>query len=1178
MQDDRLHRIRDQIRKDREAGLEISLQKYLEAFPGEDTRIVQACAEALDVTGFTSTASDEDSIGPYKTLKELGRGGQGIVYLAEDTRLHRKVALKILTGLGPDSERQIKRFRREAEVASRLEDPGICTVHDSGIVDGVPFIAMQFIDGRTLTQFIAESHRSVHSSNPEDAVYLDLDEEASEPTEASSETRSRVTDLPGVLRIFERAARTLHVAHEAGIVHRDIKPGNIMITDQDRPILLDFGLAGSDDANGESLTISGDLFGTPAYMSPEQLVAQRIPLDRRTDVWSLGVCLHEALTNTRPFEGSTRHALYQAILTKDPSTLVRRGSTLGADLKVVLSTALEKDRDRRYSTALEFADELRRVRKFEPVRARPIGVALRVRRWSQRNPAVASAALITFLGLVAGLVLALIMLDRVEDARADAVEQGRLADQRRVLAERSRREAQESLAAAFLEKAARAIDDGRFGAAAVFASAALREDPEAPGKAASRSGQGRLSRPVMERIARAYSLRHEALGSMRFHFVRTLEPGPTGPGLRMWYDVEIHPSGGRVSALSFRTPEHDPVRARWPSGLVIWDVSAPDRPFHPEVPTPLSDHAWSPDGDLLVTVTMEGKVTLWQATTYHRVAEFAVDPPAPGAAVLALTVCPRSSRLAIGWSSGHVQLHSLTRKEHLTTYRPSSSPVENVVWMPDGNRLVTASLDDRVTVWNLLANRADMERDMGKRMVGGGLAVSDDGSVLAVASLDGDVWILSPSDGAVVTRVSVDDTPEEAVFGPEPTQLLVSTISGRSFLYHVPSRDSRKGVLPVPNVVETIDGPPGCARALAWSRDGRSVVTGGTGSALRLYRFGGSNDLVLRVGPEDSEFWSFDVTRDGAVLIHQEAGVSDLWVRGDQGYVRDPEHRLFAEERGIAILSPDERWLLRVSRRGRARLESYPSGELAAVLSEDQGRDPGNYGLPHAFAADSSRVFFGLRDGRIKSTALPEVRQLPDLVGHSASVSGLGVSADGGTLASGDRSGEIRLWDVATGRSTTLPRDHDGLVSGLAFTPDGHWLATSGRDRGNPRIRIWNLAERRVVRRLEGHRIWVNRVCFTPDGKLLISAADDNTVRLWRVGTGELLQVFRCRTQAVDIHVVKDGRYFWVNDGAYVTRHAIRLEDRSRDPNDLVRRAEAALGMRLEGLKLIARENPGQKQ
>jgi WD40 repeat protein len=106
----------------------------------------------------------------------------------------------------------------------------------------------------------------------------------------------------------------------------------------------------------------------------------------------------------------------------------------------------------------------------------------------------------------------------------------------------------------------------------------------------------------------------------------------------------------------------------------------------------------------------------------------------------------------------------------------------------------------------------------------------------------------------------------------------------------------------------------------------------------------------------------------------------------------------------------------------------------------------------------------------------------------------------------------------------------------------------------------------------------VNRVCFTPDGKLLISAADDNTVRLWRVGTGELLQVFRCRTQAVDIHVVKDGRYFWVNDGAYVTRHAIRLEDRSRDPNDLVRRAEAALGMRLEGLKLIARENPGQKQ
>ena len=323
-----------------------------------------------------------DPIGPYQPLREIGRGGQAVVYLAEDRRLHRPVALKVLKGLGPLTETMMRRFRREAEVASRLDHPGICAVYDAGVAEGVPYIAMRYIEGETLADRIdaAKERRGETDSSP------------------SFGTTTKAGILK-VLEVVERAARALHVAHEAGIVHRDVKPGNIMITPRGEPVLLDFGLAGDEDGDFTALTGSGDSLGTPAYMSPEQLMSRRLRLDRRTDVYSLGVTLFECLTLERPFRAGTREALYEAIRSENPTDIRKLNPGLPRDIKLLVETALEKDKNRRYQSAEALADDLARVRQGEPIAARHVSTVERAWRWAKRRPMRATLVAALALGI-----------------------------------------------------------------------------------------------------------------------------------------------------------------------------------------------------------------------------------------------------------------------------------------------------------------------------------------------------------------------------------------------------------------------------------------------------------------------------------------------------------------------------------------------------------------------------------------------------------------------------------------------------------------------------------------------------------------------------------------------------------------------------------------------------------
>jgi serine/threonine protein kinase/Flp pilus assembly protein TadD len=387
-------------------------------------RLVERAAGSL--AGAAADGGDGDAgrpevLGDFRIIREVGRGGMGVVYEAEQVSLGRRVALKVLPLAATMDARQLQRFHNEARAAAGLHHTNIVPVFGVGCERGVHYYAMQFIDGRTLADVIAQQRREDVQQLPTTPA-AEAAASATTAPPAAQATSTSPRDATYFRRAAEwgiQAAEALDCAHQLGVVHRDVKPGNLLVDAGGRLWVTDFGLAQvQSDAR---LTLTGDLVGTLRYMSPEQALAKRVVIDHRTDVYSLGATLYELLTLQPAYSGNDRQELLRQIAFEEPRALRRINRAIPAELQTIVLKALEKNPAERYGTAQELADDLRRWLDDRPIQARRPSWGRRVAKWTRRHrAAVRAAAAVFLLATVLCGALALWWLQKRAVAQADA--------------------------------------------------------------------------------------------------------------------------------------------------------------------------------------------------------------------------------------------------------------------------------------------------------------------------------------------------------------------------------------------------------------------------------------------------------------------------------------------------------------------------------------------------------------------------------------------------------------------------------------------------------------------------------------------------------------------------------------------------------------------------------------
>jgi WD40 repeat protein/tRNA A-37 threonylcarbamoyl transferase component Bud32 len=1099
--------------------------------------------------------------GDYELLQEIAHGGMGVVYKARQISLDRLVAVKMILAGELAGEAEVKRFRAEAEAAASLDHPNIVAIYEVGEHESAQYFSMTFVEGRSLAQELKDGKWK--NREGEDSA-----------------------------RLLVTVARAVHYAHQRGILHRDLKPGNIMIDAQGQPHVTDFGLAkrvGFDS----SLTLSGAVIGTPHYMPPEQASGRTRYLTTAADIYSLGAILYELLTGQPPFKADTPMEVMRKAVDQEPerpSSICRR---VDRDLETICLKCLEKDAHRRYASADALAEDLERWLRNEPILARPASTWKHVAKWIRRHPAptgiiglgLASAGAIVVLMLVSGAQL--------QRQRDYAVGQKSLADQK---AEESR----ERLVRLNVATGIRALDDGDHLGSLPWFAAALKLDKDNP----------------------------EEEANHRLRLASVIQQSPRI--LQMWFHGDsatsavFSPDGSRVVTASLdqtvriwdaRTglPLSPPLRH---TGDVVQVLFSPAGQFllsmdragvcirNPETGELIRTlpHTNSQSGRVSMVFSLDGKRLATAGDDVTKVWDYE-----SGIELMAINIygggipafSPDGRRLALGsWVGSNSGVWDIDTRRLLFRL-PHSNSVEHIEFSPDANRIVTAEWTGAAHLWDALIGK-QLFPPFKHEVCVLHAAFSPNGKMFTSSGADNCARVWDTSDGHLVfpplrQRQSV----LEAEFSPNGEQILTRCTDGTIQLW-----DARTGQPSYPPLRHG-----GRVNSVEFGREGRNVLAAYADGVICLWE----------LAPHDPHFspWKeprtlLGASSSGALLITQDAtSALQIWNAKSWQPVsasipstnqvvktalsRDEQRLLVATRNGadtnsvivhvyeagdghlISVLGPFEQvkgvWpdkecmRLAVGQETSVQLWDLTTAKpLWAPIVYSNHLDLVDFSPDgkQFLAMCSSGVNFGRSQVHIAATATG--RETARVLDHPWPIlTCAAYSADGRLIVAACRDWkfeerEARVWDAASGQ-LLAPLKHKDGVEQAVFSLDGHHVATASRDLT---ARVWDARSGHALSPLLRHDSAVNCVAFSPNGRWLATGCVDGDVHIWDWTTGEaLIHPVQEGASIASLQFIADRRYLLVKTLSGAIR-LLSVPTSHGTSEDWVQLAELLAGHRLD--------------